>query len=39
MMQALTKTITLNSKIIHENFHDFGDKAKKNAHRASLKCG
>jgi len=29
MMQALIKTFTMNGKIIHENFHDFGDKLKK----------
>jgi len=28
-MQALITTITMSSKIIHENFHNFGDKVKK----------
>jgi len=29
MMQALIKRITMNSKTILENFHNFGDKVKK----------
>jgi len=28
-MQALIKRITVNTKIIHKNFHNFGDKVKK----------
>jgi len=39
MMQALIKRITMNSKIIREKFHNFGDKGKKNAYHASPKCG
>jgi len=39
MMQALIKRITMNSKIIHENFYNFGDKVKKNVHYAPLNCG